>query len=127
MHPVHHRVSRAAKARALEKKYRSVPTVVYTDAATYPIRRPKVEMVTTKTDLVVEGILPRASKQEAEELTTTLALLQTKANVIITDSHEVCRCVTSGWVAPVTHRIRSSKPPDRAAEVVGVRPCIIKR
>ncbi|KAH7986170.1 hypothetical protein HPB49_026097 [Dermacentor silvarum] len=62
--------------------------------------------------------MPDVTTQEAEELVMELALTKTTATSIITDSQEVFRSFTSGWVARATQRILTSKLPERNVEIV---------
>lgn len=118
MHPVHHSGRREAKAKDLDKKYGTLPETVYTDAATIRGRRAKTVVVTTKTEVLVSATVLTASTKEAEELAVALALTETEATVVVTDSQEACRSFRSGWVAPATHRMLSTKLPDRKVRIV---------
>ncbi|KAH7932997.1 hypothetical protein HPB49_006219 [Dermacentor silvarum] len=118
MHPAHHQGRHEARTKALGRIYGSLQEVVYTDAATYRGRRAKAVVVTTKLGLPVNATMPDATTQEPEELVVALALTETTATAIITDSQEVCRRFTLGWVARTTQRILTAKLPERNVEIV---------
>ncbi|KAH7953436.1 hypothetical protein HPB49_008399 [Dermacentor silvarum] len=118
MHPAHHQGWRQARSKALGRTCGNLQEVVYTDAAAYRGRSTKAVVVTTKMGLLVNATMPDATTQEAEELVVALALTQTTATAIITDSQEVCRSFTSGWVARTAQRILTAKLPETNVEIV---------
>lgn len=118
MHPVHHSGRREARAKALNRKYGTLPETVFTDAAAIRGRGANTVVVTKKTELLVSATLRTSSTKEAEELAVALALTQTKATVVVTDSQEACRSFRSGWVAPVTYHMLSTKLPDKKVRIV---------
>ncbi|KAG0427851.1 hypothetical protein HPB47_025138 [Ixodes persulcatus] len=77
-----------------------------------------VAVVTDGHKYLTSASVPRGTAKETEELAIALALTQTKASTIITDSQEACRSFQSGWVAPVTLLILENKAPDRQVDIV---------
>ncbi|KAH7953073.1 hypothetical protein HPB49_004262 [Dermacentor silvarum] len=120
MYTAHHKRRHEARTKALGRTYGSLQEMVYTDAAAYRGRRAKAVVVTIKMGLLVNATMPDATTQEAEELAVALALTQTTATAIITDSQEGCRSFTSGWVARTTQCTLTAncKLPERNVEVV---------
>ncbi|KAG0425447.1 hypothetical protein HPB47_027392 [Ixodes persulcatus] len=86
MHPVHHAGRREARTQAIYKRYGHEPTTAYTNAASYPGIRAMTAVVVQQNHHVSSITLPRYEPLQAEEAAIALAIAQTTAEVIITDS-----------------------------------------
>ncbi|KAH7974245.1 hypothetical protein HPB49_012635 [Dermacentor silvarum] len=118
MHPVHHAQRREARARAIHKRYGTLPSTAYTDAGSYPRRA-----ATTATVIVIKKhrssiSLTRYNPLQAEEAAIALALSQTQVEVIVTDSQQACRNFASGRIHATTLKIINQKPPTRSVIII---------
>ncbi|KAG0418605.1 hypothetical protein HPB47_004717 [Ixodes persulcatus] len=118
MHPVHHAGRREARAQAIYKRYGHEPTTAYTDAASYPGIRAMTAVVVQQNHHVSSITLPRYEPLQAEEAAIALAIAQTTAEVIITDSQHACRNFSRGRIHRTTERIISQHPPDRLITII---------
>ncbi|KAG0431430.1 hypothetical protein HPB47_021796 [Ixodes persulcatus] len=105
--------NREAREKALNKTYSRIPTTAYTDATDNSGKRVMVAVVNYGREYLTSASIPRALAINTEALAIALALTETRISTIVTDSQEVCRSFTSGWVAPVMLCILQSKVPDR--------------
>lgn len=118
MHPEHHAGRRQARAEALEKIYGKDEGTVYTDAASSNHKGAMVAVVTSRDKCLTSATIPKTTPQEAEEVAIALAITQTKATTIISDSQQACRRFTFGSVTPAAYRILSTNPPKRHVTIV---------
>lgn len=118
MHPVHHEDRREARARTIYKMYGGKPCTAYTDAASYPGRRATVATVVLNTQLRCSLSIPGNNPLQAEEAAIALALTQTDAKFIITDSQQACRNFANGRLHVTSLRIINQRPPTRPVRIV---------
>lgn len=100
MHPVQ-QGTWEARAQALRKTWTPTHSGIYRHSHV-PRRQAKLTVVTTKTDLVW-GHSAKSLDARIGGTSSSLSS-QTIAKVVI-DTQEVCRGLSSDWVAPMTHRI----------------------
>ncbi|KAG0423215.1 hypothetical protein HPB47_001004, partial [Ixodes persulcatus] len=118
MHPVHHAQRREARARAIHKQYGCKPSTAYTDAASYPGRAATTATVIMNNEPRSSISLPRNHPLQAEEAAIALALTQTEAKVIVTDSQQAYRNFASGHIHAYTLRLINQNPPTRQVRIV---------
>lgn len=118
MPPVHHAGRREARVQAIYKRNIHEPTTAYTDAASYPGIRAMTAVVVQQNHHVSSITLPRYEPLQAEEAAIALAIAQTTAEVIITDSQHACRNFSRGRIHRTTERIISQHPPDRLITII---------
>lgn len=86
MNPQHHEGRRTARAQTLERLYYYSKTTVFTDAADCACANTKTPMFTTPTRLITSITFRQTTIFEMEEAALALAIVQTQAKDIITDS-----------------------------------------
>ncbi|KAG0410233.1 hypothetical protein HPB47_012675, partial [Ixodes persulcatus] len=118
MHPVHHAQRREARARAIHKCNGCKPSTAYTDAASYPGRAATTATVIMNNEPRSSISLPRNHPLQAEEAAIALALTQTEAEVIVTDSQQAYRNFASGRIHAYTLRLINQNPPTRQVRIV---------
>lgn len=118
MHPEHHADRRQARAKALEKMYGKEEGTVYTEAASYKYKRAMVAVVTSRDKCLTSATIPKATTQEAEEVAIALAITQTKANTIVSDSQQACRRFIAGSVSAAAHHILNANLLKRPVMIV---------
>ncbi|KAG0423200.1 hypothetical protein HPB47_001013 [Ixodes persulcatus] len=118
MHPVHHVQRREARARAIHNQYGCQPSTAYTDAASYTGRAATRAIVIMNNEPRSSIPLPRNHPLQAEEAAIALALTQTEAEVIVTDSHQAYRNFASGRIHAYTLRLINRNPPTRQVRIV---------
>lgn len=91
MHPEHHAQRRDARARVIHKRYGSRPLTSYTDVTSYPERAATKATVVINNEHRSSVSSPRNNPVQAEEAAVALALTQTEAQVVVTDSQQACR------------------------------------
>lgn len=118
MHPVHHAQRREARARAIHKRYGTLPSTAYTDAGSYPRRAATTATVIVNKEHRSSISLTRYNPLQAEEAAIALALSQTQVEVIVTDSQQACRNFASGRIHATTLKIINQKPPTRSVIII---------
>ncbi|KAH7965616.1 hypothetical protein HPB49_008993 [Dermacentor silvarum] len=118
MHPVHHAQRREARARAIQKRYGTLPSTAYTDAGSYHRRAATTATVIVNTEHQSSISLTRYNPLQAEEAAIALALSQTQVEVIVTDSLQACRNFASGRIHATTLKIINQKPPTRSVMII---------
>lgn len=118
MHPEHHEGRRTARVRWLEKIYGQNDETVYTDAADYAQGPAMTAVVTNSSKILTSLTLRQATTLHAEEVAIALAVAQTPATTIITDSQSACRTYANGRISRTALKILLQAPPTRTVTIV---------
>lgn len=115
MHPAHHEGRRRARAQALAKKFEGRTDVVYVDAAAYvtPKKAYAIAAVTEEGQLVANATVPTNSSEIAEEAAIALALTNSQARVIVSDSKAAIGNFAKGRISPISFGILKNYPKNR--------------
>ncbi|KAG0432982.1 hypothetical protein HPB47_020346 [Ixodes persulcatus] len=115
MHPAHHEGRRRARAQALAKKFEGRTDVVYVDAAAYltPKKAYAIAAVTEEGQLVANATVPTNSSEIAEEAAIALALTNSQARVIVSDSKAAIGNFAKGRISPISFGILKTYPKNR--------------
>lgn len=106
MHPVYHKGRRESRAMVIQKKFGNSKDAVFVDAARYKHRRGFTAVVIDhekkcKTCVTASTV----NIETAEEIAIALAISQTEADVIVSDSQAAVRNFANGRISPEALRI----------------------
>lgn len=118
MNPQHHEGRRQARAQALEKLHANSSTTVYTDAADYARANIKTAVVATPSALITSVSVRQCSTLQAEETAIALAITQTNASTIITDSQASCRTYMAGRISKTAMHVLAQNPSKRNISII---------
>lgn len=122
MHPEHHPSRRAARASALWRQYERQPAVAYVDAAPYR-HYPAHALAVTDNSFrpTLTASVYTSTSVEAEEAAIALAITQTSAEYIFSDSKPAVYNYAVGRVAsPASGILRSDTVPSRPIQIIWV-------
>lgn len=118
MHPVHHAGRREARARAIGRVNDNRASTVYTDVADYARRGSMTAVVTTATSHITSITLPCTTTDQAEEAAIALAISQTTADTVVTDSQQACRNYLHGRISKCALNILLQRPLHRRVKIL---------
>lgn len=106
MNPIHNVERRRERARALDKRFERSEDVVYVDAAEYRARDAMtVAIVDYQGQLLTAASLATVRPTEGEEVAIAMAISNTSAKIIVSDSKSAVRNFAKGRVSPRTTSI----------------------
>lgn len=106
MHPEHNKDRRAKRAKDIQKKFGNDKDAVFVDAARYKRRRGfTAAVLDSDKSCVTCATIRTTSNETAEEVAIALAVAQTSATVIVSDSQAAVRNFANGRISPEALRI----------------------
>lgn len=101
MHPAHHQGRRESRARDIQKKFGHSMDTVFVDAARYRHKRAYTAVVINyEGKCLTSATVSTPHVETAEEIAIALAIAQTQADVIVSDSQTAIRNFANGRISP---------------------------
>ncbi|XP_075732604.1 uncharacterized protein LOC142775152 [Rhipicephalus microplus] len=111
MHPQHHMGRRKARAQRITQSYSNDTEAVFTDAARYTNKKSFVVVVTGHRSKHITSLTVNTAHAEAaEEAAIALALTQTNATYVISDSQTAIRNFANGRISQEAFHILQRHP-----------------
>ncbi|KAG0425352.1 hypothetical protein HPB47_027484, partial [Ixodes persulcatus] len=119
MHPQYHEQRRLKRTEALHKRLGGREDVAYVDAAEYTRREAfALSAVNNAGSLLTSATLYTTLSEEAEEFAIALAMTNTSATTIVSDSKTAIRNFMKGRVSPYTLRLLTKHPPHHSVHLI---------